>query len=168
MREETGYDCPDLRWLTALADDPGHGWRPYQLNVFAALYDGVQPLTCREGQALAFIERGRASAHAMPDFVTRVWDQALAVLLPPVPNRSPCAMNQSPYAVPYSALADRAPRWQGRGRAGGQGRCPEPIRLSSRLTDTRLPELVPDNGLPHRRFLTPGPRGGIDAWAAAA
>lgn len=41
-------------------------------------YDGVQRIECREGQAAAFVRR--ADAHRLPrrDYLTRIWDLALA------------------------------------------------------------------------------------------
>lgn len=41
-------------------------------------YDGVQHIECREGQAAAFVRR--EDAHRLParDYLTRIWDLALA------------------------------------------------------------------------------------------
>lgn len=82
MEEETAYRCSNLRWLTCLEDDPGHGWKSYDLNVFCEVYDGLQPVECREGQSIAFVPRERMGELNAPEFLGRVWDQALAVLFP--------------------------------------------------------------------------------------
>jgi 8-oxo-dGTP pyrophosphatase MutT (NUDIX family) len=80
LREETEYDCPDLRWLARLVDTPGHGWPAYELHAFWAVYDGVQPLVCHEGQAIAFIPRDHLSSYPVPEFLPALWDRALAAL----------------------------------------------------------------------------------------
>lgn len=82
MEEETAYHCPNLHWLTCLKDDPGHGWKTYDLNVYCAVYDGVQPVECREGQAITFVKREQLADLNAPSFLAGVWDQALAVLFP--------------------------------------------------------------------------------------
>jgi 8-oxo-dGTP pyrophosphatase MutT (NUDIX family) len=82
LREETGYDCTDLRWLARLVDVPGQGWAPYELDVFCAVYDGVQPLACHEGQAVEFIPRDRMSSLPMPEFLPDLWDRALGTYFP--------------------------------------------------------------------------------------
>ncbi|HIA13642.1 MAG TPA: NUDIX domain-containing protein [Nitrospirales bacterium] len=76
LREETGYDQADLHWLTAF-EDREEGWPPYRLTVFWAWYDGLQPVQCREGQALEFIERANAGMYPIPDYLLEVWDLAL-------------------------------------------------------------------------------------------
>jgi hypothetical protein len=53
------------------------GFPSIQLTVFWSQYDGVQPVRCLEGQALAFIERPQAHRHPMPDYLLRLWDLAL-------------------------------------------------------------------------------------------
>lgn len=78
--EETTYRCDRLHFLTTVEDDPGHGWRPYRLNVYWAPYDGVQSVCCQEGQALEFVARQHAPALAIPDFLLPIWDRALAAL----------------------------------------------------------------------------------------
>lgn len=77
MFEETNYYCDDLHFLTILQDDPGHGWRPYRLHVFFALFDQLQKIECHEGQALEFVTLERARSFACPAFVRPVWNQAL-------------------------------------------------------------------------------------------
>ena len=51
---------------------------PAYLKIFWCWYDGVQPITCHEGQALAFIERSAASRYPIPAYVIKMWDTALA------------------------------------------------------------------------------------------
>jgi hypothetical protein len=82
MEEETAYRCPTLQWLASLVDDPGHGWKPYDLHVFCAVYDGRQPVECHEGQAIAFVPRRELATLDSPAFLGALWDQALAVLFP--------------------------------------------------------------------------------------
>lgn len=41
-------------------------------------YDGVQRIECREGQAAAFVRREAAPNLPCRDYLTRIWDQALA------------------------------------------------------------------------------------------
>ena len=50
----------------------------YQLNVFWGWYDGVQSITCNEGQAMAFIERSAAARYPIPAPIMKAWDAALA------------------------------------------------------------------------------------------
>ena len=76
LLEETDYDCGDLRWLTEL-DDHVEGWPRYRLTVFWAIYDGVQSICCREGQALKFIRREEADAYDIPPYLIHIWDIAL-------------------------------------------------------------------------------------------
>jgi hypothetical protein len=41
-------------------------------------YDGRQPIECREGTALRFVDRGEAESLPRRDYLTRVWDLGLA------------------------------------------------------------------------------------------
>ena len=75
--EETGYVCGQLRWLMTFENDQNDGWSPYQLAIFWERYDGVQPVRCFEGQALRFMERSRATAYPIPDYLMDIWDKAL-------------------------------------------------------------------------------------------
>lgn len=77
LYEETGYDASDLRFLMS-RDDIVEGWPMYRLTMFWCRYDGIQPITCHEGQALAFIERSAATDYPIPDFIINAWDAALA------------------------------------------------------------------------------------------
>ena len=77
--EETGYRCANLRLLADLNVDDIPFSPPLHLKVFWDVYDGQQPVTCHEGQALAFVPRNRATDIAMPEYLVRLWDQALSV-----------------------------------------------------------------------------------------
>ena len=50
---------------------------PLHLRVYWDVYDGRQTITCHEGQALEFVARDRATDLAMPEYLVRLWDQAL-------------------------------------------------------------------------------------------
>jgi 8-oxo-dGTP pyrophosphatase MutT (NUDIX family) len=76
--EETGYKCATLIPLASYVDDHDDGRAPEHLTVFWDRYDGVQPVACYEGQAVEFVERHRASSYAIPHFILRLWDLALA------------------------------------------------------------------------------------------
>lgn len=77
LREETGYDCDDLRWLFAFEDqeNPECG-----CTMFWARYDGRQPVRCLEGQALMFVAREQASSFLIPSYMLDRWDMAIAAL----------------------------------------------------------------------------------------
>jgi len=77
LLEETDYDSSDLQWLTEF-EDHVEGWPPYQLTVFWAFYDGIQPVRCREGQALEFIRREEADTYDIPTYLIHIWDMALS------------------------------------------------------------------------------------------
>lgn len=76
--EETGYDCATLEPLTEfdyLSPDTG---REFRLSFWRADYDGVSPVFCYEGQEVRFVPRAEIGQHPMPDYLTEVWDLALA------------------------------------------------------------------------------------------
>ena len=75
--EETGYRCHNLRLLADLNVDDIPFSPPLHLKVFWDVYDGQQPVACHEGQALEFVPRSRATELAMPEYLVRLWDQAL-------------------------------------------------------------------------------------------
>ena len=77
LREETGYDGSDLRFLLSF-DDTVEGWPAYRLTIFWCWYDGIQSIACHEGQALAFIERSTAANYPIPAYVINAWGAALA------------------------------------------------------------------------------------------
>ena len=76
--EETDYRCGELYELETLHDLAVEGFPSIRLTVFWSRYDGVQQVTCREGQTLAFIARRDADRHPMPHYLLRLWDKALA------------------------------------------------------------------------------------------
>lgn len=78
LREETGYDAADLQFLTSF-DDTVDG-PVYCLTIFWSRYDGVQSVVCYEGQEVAFIQRSKAANYAIPTFILRAWDAALAAV----------------------------------------------------------------------------------------
>ena len=77
--EETCYRCSNARPLVQLSSAEAGYEGDFDLVFFWDLYDGVQRIECREGQALEFI--GRLDAEHIPrrDYLTRVWDLALSV-----------------------------------------------------------------------------------------
>jgi len=77
LQEEAGYEAADIQFVLSF-DDAVEGFPVYQLNVFWCWYDGVQSITCHEGQELAFIERSAAAHYAIPLPIMRAWDAALA------------------------------------------------------------------------------------------
>jgi 8-oxo-dGTP pyrophosphatase MutT (NUDIX family) len=75
--EETGYSCGELYHLASMDELAVEGFPSIHLTVFWSRYDGVQPVRCLEGQALAFVERPHAAGIPMPDYLLRLWDIAL-------------------------------------------------------------------------------------------
>jgi 8-oxo-dGTP diphosphatase len=80
FQEETGYVCGGLQGLDTFFYPSDDGRCTYQLGMFACRYDGVQPVRCFEGQAVRFIPREEATFHPMPDYMPRVWDEAIGAL----------------------------------------------------------------------------------------
>jgi 8-oxo-dGTP pyrophosphatase MutT (NUDIX family) len=72
MEEETCYQCHNLRPLTRLAIKEG------TLLFFWENYDGQQPVACREGQALEFVDRRKVESLPKQSYLTDVFDRALA------------------------------------------------------------------------------------------
>jgi 8-oxo-dGTP pyrophosphatase MutT (NUDIX family) len=81
MYEETGYICDELNLLCSLKDESVDNRPPVLLTVFWARYDGVQALQCFEGQAVEFVERERALGYEIPQYLVRLWDDAVAALM---------------------------------------------------------------------------------------
>lgn len=77
FREETEYGAQNPQYLMSF-DDCVKGQPGYRLTFFWDRYDGTHSIACREGQALAFIERLCAGNYPMPAFVLYAWDTALA------------------------------------------------------------------------------------------
>jgi 8-oxo-dGTP pyrophosphatase MutT (NUDIX family) len=72
MEEETCYRCHNLRPLIRLAIEGG------TLLFFWENYDGRQPVACREGQGLEFIDRRKVESLPKQSYLTEVFDLALA------------------------------------------------------------------------------------------
>jgi len=72
MEEETCYRCHNLRPLIRLAIEGG------TLLFFWENYDGRQPVACREGQDLEFIDRRTVESLPKQSYLTNVFDLALA------------------------------------------------------------------------------------------
>lgn len=78
FQEETRYRCAQLRPLTGLSGPEVGSAEDVELIFFWEQYDGRQPIECREGQALRFVPRAEATRLPRRDYLTRVWDLALA------------------------------------------------------------------------------------------
>ena len=72
MDEETCYRCHNLRPLIRLAIEGG------TLLFFWENYDGRQPVACREGQGLEFVDRRKVESLPKQRYLTDVFDLALA------------------------------------------------------------------------------------------
>jgi 8-oxo-dGTP diphosphatase len=77
FQEETDYRCTNLHPLTRLTGAEGSA-ENQELIFFWAPYDGSQRIECREGQALRFVPRAQAENLPHRDYLTEVWDLALA------------------------------------------------------------------------------------------
>jgi 8-oxo-dGTP pyrophosphatase MutT (NUDIX family) len=78
FEEETCYRCSGLLPLAEFkATELGYKG-DYLMCFFWTNYDGRQQIECREGQALRFIDRPEAEGLPRRDYLTRVWDLALA------------------------------------------------------------------------------------------
>jgi 8-oxo-dGTP diphosphatase len=72
FEEETCYHCARLRLLTRFLVPEG------ELLFFWDTYNRRQPVECREGQALQFVPREDVGKLPRQNYLTRVWDLALA------------------------------------------------------------------------------------------
>ena len=72
VEEETCYRCHNLRPLIRLAIEGG------TLLFFWENYDGRQPVACREGQGLGFVDRRKVESLPKQPYLTDVFDLALA------------------------------------------------------------------------------------------
>jgi len=72
MEEETCYRCHNLRLLTQFAVEEG------ELSFFWENYDGRQPVACREGQGLEFVDREKVKSLPKQPYLITVFDLALA------------------------------------------------------------------------------------------
>ena len=76
FEEETAYRLDDLHLLTELLEGGGE-FPPQWLTIFWSVYDGVQQVECREGQALDFIRREEAGRRPIPQYLVELWDRAI-------------------------------------------------------------------------------------------
>ena len=77
LEEETRYRSNNLKPLiTFHSRDLGYS-EGFQIVFFWDMYDEVQTVECREGQALKFISREAADLLPRRDYLTRLWDLAL-------------------------------------------------------------------------------------------
>ena len=77
FREETSYDCPDLKLLTSFPYRSPDTGAVFQLNFFWSQYDERQAIHCYEGQEIRFLQRNTIAALPMPDYVPGVSDWAI-------------------------------------------------------------------------------------------
>jgi len=78
FEEETCYRCSSPRPLAEFhANELGYPG-DFRMLFFWDRYDGRQRIECREGQAMQFILRAEAERLPRRDYLTRVWDLALA------------------------------------------------------------------------------------------
>lgn len=76
--EETCYRSQRPRWLADYhASELGYAG-DFRMIFFWDEYDGLQPIECTEGQAAGFVARTDAPSLPARDYLTRVWDLALA------------------------------------------------------------------------------------------
>lgn len=78
FREETGYDCPDLKPLTEFQYVAPENGRTYLLSFWWTRYDGVSPVFCYEGQEVRFVPKGEFDGQPTTDYLISVWEMALA------------------------------------------------------------------------------------------
>jgi len=80
--EETAYRCSNLRHLVTLASRDAGYERDFEITFFWDQFDSRQITQCREGKALEFIGRSMADSLPRREYLTRVWDLALAAAKP--------------------------------------------------------------------------------------
>jgi len=76
--EETNYHCAALRHLADVDVDGVLHALPIRLSMFWDVYDGRQPIVCREGQGLAFVARRAADVIPIPPYLLALWDRAVS------------------------------------------------------------------------------------------
>jgi 8-oxo-dGTP pyrophosphatase MutT (NUDIX family) len=89
FREETAYDCPNLRFLYCIDDVNDVTGANYPLYIYWDEYDGLTPCRCLEGQLLWFVPREKAARLDMPRNLIDAWDALRAAWgkLPACPAR---------------------------------------------------------------------------------
>ena len=75
--EETDYRCGELWKLAQYQPDHDGDWPGCELHIFWTWYDGLQTVTCREGQALQFVKRAEACYYPIPRGLVAAWDLAI-------------------------------------------------------------------------------------------
>lgn len=80
FQEETNYRCGNLQRLTELSGSEAGCRDNRDLIFFWEQYDGRQSVECHEGQALRFVPREHAENLPRRDYLTDVWDLAIAAL----------------------------------------------------------------------------------------
>lgn len=78
FREETDYDCADLKFLLSMLDTDDVTGTTHDLFIYWGVYDGVRPYRCLEGQELRFVARTAADAMPIPPCLLQAWDAAMA------------------------------------------------------------------------------------------
>jgi 8-oxo-dGTP pyrophosphatase MutT (NUDIX family) len=76
--EETDYACGRLHALVPLVSRALGYETEFTLHFFWGVYDGWQPVRCREGSDLRFVDRRDADQLAARHYLVTVWDEALA------------------------------------------------------------------------------------------
>lgn len=78
VEEETCYRCAAVRPLAQFTGAELGYTGDFAMIFFWERYDGRQRIECREGQAAKFVLRPDAENLPRRDYLTRVWDLALA------------------------------------------------------------------------------------------
>jgi 8-oxo-dGTP diphosphatase len=78
VEEEMCYRCPHPRPLVDFHCTELGYQGDFRMIFFWDDYDGRQRIECREGQAAAFVRRDEVGPLPRRDYLTRVWDLALA------------------------------------------------------------------------------------------
>jgi len=75
--EETAYQCRELHWLTTFLYRSEDTQKDYELTFFWSLYDGVQTVSCLEGQKVCFMPIELIDPRSMPAYMPAVWQAAI-------------------------------------------------------------------------------------------
>lgn len=78
FQEETNYRCAKLHPLIGFSGPDDRLPEKQKLTFFWEQYDGRQRIECREGRAVRFVRRVDAEDLPRRDYLTDVWDLALA------------------------------------------------------------------------------------------
>lgn len=78
VEEETCYRAANARPLAEFTGRALGYAEDLRMVFFWDEYDGAQRIECREGQAARFVARAEVEALPRRDYLTRVWDLALA------------------------------------------------------------------------------------------